>query len=94
MECFVGEVLVIIVDEGLEVLNLDHLPAILAIVHERVDLEWLRCMLGQQLLNLDVIKQFILSEPENLKGLLFRYETSLDPESFLCDLLPAGIYKL
>ena len=48
--------LVIIVDEGLEVLNLDHLAAILAIVHKGVDLEGLGCVLGQKLLNLDVIK--------------------------------------
>ena len=48
--------LVIVVDEGLEVLNLDHLTAILAIVHQGVDLERLGCVLRQQLLNLDIIK--------------------------------------
>ena len=48
--------LVIVVDEGLEVLNLDHLTAILAIVDQGVDLERLGRVLRQQLLNLDIIK--------------------------------------
>lgn len=48
--------LVIIVDQCLEVLNLDHLTAILAIVYQGIDLERLGCMLRQQLLNLDIIK--------------------------------------
>ena len=39
--------LVIIVDEGLEVLNLDHLPSVLAIVHQGVDLQRLGRVLGQ-----------------------------------------------
>ena len=38
IQSFVWQVLVIVVDEGLEVLNLNHLPAILTVLNQWVDL--------------------------------------------------------
>ena len=52
--------LVIVVDEGLEILDLYHLPAVLPILNQRVDLQGLGRMLSEQLLDLDVVKELVL----------------------------------
>ena len=46
IQSFVWQVLVVVIDEGLEILNLDHLPAILAVLYQWVDLKRLVCVLS------------------------------------------------
>ena len=48
-------------------------------------------MLGQHILNLDVVEEFILREPQNFEGLLFGDEATLDSESLFSDLLSARV---
>ena len=83
--------LVIVVDEGLKILDLYHLPAVLPILNQRVDLQGLGRMLSEQLLDLDVVKELVLCQPQDLEGLLFCDKASLDSESLLGDLLSASV---
>lgn len=82
-------VFVLFVDEGLEVLHLDHGPC--ARFDQRVDLHRVVRVLGQHFLNFVVVEQLILSKAEYFKCLLFGYKTALDPETFFSDALAADV---
>lgn len=44
-------------------------------------------MLGEQVLNSEVVEELTLSESQNLKSLYTRHKPSSNPESLLCNLL-------
>jgi len=48
-------------------------------------------VLSQHILNLHVVKEFILGEPQNFESLFFGDETTLDSESLFRDLLSARV---
>ena len=86
---------VIVVEQRLEVVHLDHLVAAITVVIELLDqgVDSDRClaMLRQQVLYLEVVQKLVLRQTQYLKRLRSRHKSTLDPESFLCNLFSASV---
>ena len=48
-------------------------------------------MQSEQVLDLDIVKEFVLGEADNLKSLRSSHETALDPESLLSHLSSTSV---
>lgn len=48
-------------------------------------------MLGQHSLDPCVVKELVLRQPKDLKGLIFGNEAPFNPEALFCDLLAADV---
>ena len=86
--------LVVVIDEGLEVADLDQLASPCSIVDQRVNLQWFACVLCQEVLDLLVAEQLVLREAKDLKSLFPRYKASLDTQALLCNFLAARVAML
>jgi len=53
----------------LEVVHFDHAPGALSVLYQGIDLERLIRMLGEQVLNPEVVKELTLCETQNLESL-------------------------
>ena len=75
-------------------MNFDHLVIVSINFHldERIHFKWLISKLFEQLLNFDIIQELVLRQAEYLECLWSGHETSFDPESFLSNLLAAGVF--
>lgn len=54
---------------------------------DRIQTNWVFCILGQETLNRLVIKQLFLAQTQNLESLLLGNKAALNPESLVSDLL-------
>ena len=86
-------VAVLIIDKGLEVPYFDKLTSSVSILDHRVKLDGVLAMLRQQVLNGLIVKQFFLTQAQNLKCLLLGHEAAFDSQPFLSHLLTATIAK-
>ena len=85
---------VVHVDQGLEVSYFNHFSRLFLIFNQRIQLHRTLSVLSQQILNLLVVEQLILSQTQDFEGLLLRHEPSFDTEALLCNLLSAAVGKL
>ena len=69
---------VICVDQCLEVAHLDQLTTVFCALDQRVLLHGVLGILGQELLNILIVKQLVLSKSQNFEGLFFCYEAAFN----------------
>ena len=85
--------IIAVVDQRLKISNFYQAP-ILQVFNHGIESHWILSDCGQQFLYLLVIEKLLLSESENLEGLLLGNESSLDPQTFVGHLRPARIAEL
>lgn len=82
---------IVAVDEGLKVANFDHLSLLALIFNQRIDLDGIRGVRGEQVLDLHIVKQLILSQTQDFKSLIPCNEAALNSQTLFSDLFAACI---
>jgi hypothetical protein len=86
---FAGAVVVVHVDESLKISHFYHLAAVVAVLYQRVHLDRVFSVLGQESLDHFVVEQLFLAQPQNFEGLFLCNKPALDSEPLFSDLLAA-----
>ena len=77
-----------VVNQGLKVMNSEDVPPILVILNEGVDALVLITVVGEELLDLLVVKEVLLGHAEDLEGLLLGDKAALNSKAFLSNFSP------